>query len=137
MQTSEPRLIVRPSGDLHSFIQLGPYAIESLILPQEEIRSTAYRVKVEPNSITSTSFHRIAEELYFVLSGDGVAVLDGVKHQLKAGVFLRLPPGTTHSFTAGPSGLEMLDIHTPGCRPDRDVYFVGSETPEGFKNLNE
>ena len=25
----------------------------------------------------------------------------------------------------------MLDLHTPGSRPDRDVYFVG-EVPPGF-----
>ena len=27
--------------------------------------------------------------------------------------------------------LDMLDIHTPGSRPDRDVYFVG-DVPPGF-----
>lgn len=27
--------------------------------------------------------------------------------------------------------LLMLDLHTPGSRPDRDVYFVG-DAPEGF-----
>ena len=48
-----------------------------------------------------------------------------------AGDFLRLPPGTTHGFTAGPDGLDMLDVHTPGCRPDRDVYFVDAR-PDGF-----
>jgi len=25
-----------------------------------------------------------------------------------------------------------LDIHTPGSRPDRDVYFVDGRIPEGF-----
>jgi len=28
--------------------------------------------------------------------------------------------------------LDMLNIQTPGCRPDRDVYFVGGPPPEGF-----
>lgn len=135
MQNLEPRLIVRASGNEAATKQLGPYGIEPLIFPQEEIRTTAYRVKVEANAITNTSFHRIAEEIYFVLGGEGVAVLDGVEHELKVGVFLRLPPGTKHSFAAGPSGLDMLDVHAPGCRPDRDVYFVGNETPEGFTNL--
>jgi hypothetical protein len=26
----------------------------------------------------------------------------------------------------------MLDIHTPGSRPDRDVYFIDGPAPEGF-----
>ena len=127
------QLIVRTSGKIEAIKQLGPYGIETLIMPDQEIRTTAYRVKVRAVSTTSTSYHQIAEELYFVLSGDGVAILDGVEHELYAGVFLRLPPGTRHAFKAGSKGLEMLDIHAPGCRPDHDVYFVGGEVPAGFK----
>ena len=36
-----------------------------------------------------------------------------------------------HGFVTANEPLDMLDIHTPGCRPDRDVYFVGT-IPEGF-----
>ena len=129
--------IVRTSGKEDAFKQLGPYGIETLIMPDEEIGTTAYRVKVQAESSTSTSYHQIAEELYYVLAGEGVAILDGVEHELKVGVFLRLPPGTKHAFRAGPNGLEMLDIHAPGCRPDRDVYFVGGEVPAGFKSITE
>ncbi|MBL9114920.1 MAG: cupin domain-containing protein [Verrucomicrobiaceae bacterium] len=111
--------------------KLGPYEIESLIPEEQEKAGTAYRVRIEPNSITSISFHKIAEEFYYVLSGSGMAVLNGVRHELKAGDFLRLPPGTTHGFETGTEALEMLDIHFPGSRPNRDVYFVG-EKPEGF-----
>jgi hypothetical protein len=42
----------------------------------------------------------------------------------------------THGFVTGDEPLEMLNIHTPGSRPDRDVYFVDSETPEGFAKLD-
>lgn len=128
-----PKLIVRTAGKDDSLKQLGPYGIETLILPEEEIGTTAYRVKVQADSSTSTSYHQIAEEIYYVLAGEGVAILNGEEHELKAGVFLRLPPGTKHAFRAGSNGLEMLDIHAPGCTPDRDVYFVGGEVPEGFK----
>lgn len=127
-----PELIVRTAGKDEAIKQLGPYGIETLILPDEEIRTTAYRIKIQADSSTSTSYHQIAEELYYVLAGEGVAILNGEEHELKAGVFLRLPPGTRHSFRSGLNGLEMLDIHAPGCRPDRDVYFVGGEVPAGF-----
>jgi mannose-6-phosphate isomerase-like protein (cupin superfamily) len=132
-----PEIIVRTAGNEDALKQLGPYGIETLIMVDEEIRTTAYRVKVQAESSTSTSYHQIAEELYYVLAGEGVAILDGVEHELKVGVFLRLPPGTKHAFRAGPKGLEMLDIHAPGCRPDRDVYFVGGEVPSGFKSAAE
>jgi hypothetical protein len=31
----------------------------------------------------------------------------------------------------------MLNIHTPGSRPDRDVYFVGGPAPEGFTEASD
>lgn len=111
--------------------KLGPYQIESLIPPEHEGAGTAYRVRIEPHQRTSVSYHKIAEEYYYVLSGHGVAILNGAEHQLQQGDFLRLPPGTTHGFITADEPLVMLDIHAPGSRPDRDVYFVG-ETPEGF-----
>jgi quercetin dioxygenase-like cupin family protein len=110
---------------------LGPYALETLIREPEEIGMTAYRVTVEPHSRTAISYHREAEEIYYVLSGAGEALLDGQPYSLRAGDFLRLPPGTTHGFVTGEDPLQMLDIHSPGSRPDRDVYFQG-EAPEGF-----
>ncbi len=110
---------------------LGPYQIESLIEPEEEGRFTAYRVRIDPGQETSESYHKTAEECYYVVNGWGLAILDGAEYPLETGDFLRLPPGTRHRFVTRESPLEMLDIHSPGSRPDRDVYFTG-ETPEGF-----
>ena len=124
-------LIHRPSGIAERTQRLGPYAIESLLSPTEEAAGTVYRVRVEANSRTSIGYHKRAEEYYFVLAGHGIAVLDGREQPLAPGDFLRLPPGTTHGFVTADEPLDMLDVHTPGCRPDRDVYFVG-DTPEGF-----
>ena len=111
--------------------RLGPYDIATLIAVEDEGAATAYRVRIEPHQRTNVSYHRIAEEFYQVLAGRGTAVLNGVEHPLEVGDFLRLPPSTTHCFITGEEALVMLDIHCPGSRPDRDVYFVG-EAPEGF-----
>jgi len=129
---SKATLLVHRSSGVASEIQrLGPYAIEALLKPDEERSGTVYRVRIEPHSTTSVSYHKIAEEYYFVLAGRGVAILDGQPYPLSPGDFLRLPPGTTHGFVTEDEGLDMLDIHTPGSRPDRDVYFVG-DVPDGF-----
>jgi mannose-6-phosphate isomerase-like protein (cupin superfamily) len=125
------QLIHRASGDPACAQQLGPYRIEALLSEAEEGASTAYRVRIEPRQRTSISYHRVAEEFYFVLSGRGTAFLDGQPFALRPGDFLRLPPGTTHGFETEDEALEMLDLHMPGCRPDRDTYFVDG-TPEGF-----
>ena len=111
--------------------KLGPYEIESLIPPEEEAAGTAYRVRIEPHQTTSVSYHKVAEEIYYVLSGSGVALLNGEAYELREGDFLRLPPGTTHGFITRDEPLLMLDIHAPGSRPDRDVFFVG-DVPQGF-----
>src|SRR5436190_422446 len=129
--TRSVELIHRPSGDPARTQALGPYKIEALLTEAEEGAGTVYRVRIEPNQRTSISYHRLAEEYYFVLSGHGTAILDGKDYPLAPGNFLRLPPGTTHGFVTGDEPLEMLDIHTPGCRPNRDVYFV-DDKPEGF-----
>lgn len=116
--------------------KLGPYEIEPLIPPEDEAAGTAYRVCIGPHQTTSVSYHKVAEEFYYVLSGSGIAVLDGEHHELRTGDFLRLPPGTTHGFITQEEPLVMLDIHAPGSRPDHDVFFVG-EVPEGFGGSEE
>ena len=124
-------LIHRKSGDPARQQHLGPYVIEDLLTEAEEGAGTVYRVRIEPGCRTSVSYHRRAEEYYYVLSGSGKAFLGGREYELAAGDFLRLPPGTTHAFLTADEPLEMLNVHTPGCRPDRDVYFV-DEVPRGF-----
>lgn len=119
------QLIHRPSGQAANILHLGPYQLEPLLTQPETQATSAYRVKLPPGQISAVGFHQVAEEFYFILAGDGSAVLDGKNHPLAAGDFLRLPPGTRHGFTAGPNGLDMLNFHTPGCFPGHDTYFVG------------
>src|SRR4051812_9423301 len=94
----QPRLALvhRPSGDPARGEALGPYRIETLLTEAEEGAGTAYRVRIEPGRRTSVSYHKRAEEFYFVIAGRGTAVLNGQEYPLNAGDFLRLPPGTTH-----------------------------------------
>src|SRR5687767_12837105 len=91
-------LIHRATGDPAQQQALGPYRIETLLQPHEEGAGTAYRVRIEPHQQTTVSYHKIAEEYYFVLAGKGTALLNGEPYPLKPGDFLRLPPGTTHGF---------------------------------------
>ncbi len=131
----ELKILHRTAATLGGVQKLGPYEIESLIDRDAEGAATAYRVRIEPHQRTSVSYHRIAEEFYYVLRGSGTAILNGVPYALRLGDFLRLPPGTTHAFLTGTDELVMLDLHTPGSRPDRDVYFVG-DAPSGFTVKN-
>jgi mannose-6-phosphate isomerase-like protein (cupin superfamily) len=122
------------SGGVSRIRKLGPYEIETLIEPAEEGAMTAYRIRIEANQRTGVSYHKVAEEIYIVTRGAAIALINGVERRLSRGDFLRLPPGTTHAFITGDEPIELIDIHSPGSRPDRDVYFVGA-TPDGFMKL--
>lgn len=119
-------VVYRRWGDPQRCQVFGPYLIEPLLDAAEECAGTVYRVYLGPGQRTALSVHRQAEEYYFVLSGRGLALINGQEYPLTPGVFLRLPPGTVHSFRTTEEPLEMLDIHTPGCWPQRDTYFVPS-----------
>jgi len=116
------RLVFRSSGDPTRKQALGAYEIESLIDPGEESAGTVYRVTIAPGTTTTRSYHARAEEYYFVLRGRGTAHLDDQEIDVRAGDFLRLPPGTAHGFSVSAEGLELLNVHTPGCRPDIDTF---------------
>jgi len=122
---SRIRLVHRRSGDASRIENLGSYVLESLLDPEEEAGATVYRVSLGPHQCSRESYHRIAEEFYYVLAGQGTGVIDGRELALSAGDFLRLPPGTRHAFLSGDGPLEFLNIHVPGCRPGRDTYFDG------------
>ena len=121
------QIVHRASGVAAEVEQFGPYQIEPLLSESEEAAATVYRVYVESNQTTLTSYHTIAEEFYFVLSGTGTAILEGQCYPLRPGDFLRLPPGTRHAFATLDEPLELLDIHVPGCRPGRDANFVDED----------
>ena len=131
MSSIDPQyqVLVRAPGDSGTSHALGPYRLEPLISRAEQGATTAWRVRIEAGVRTPVSYHARSEELYLVTSGGGRTWLNSVEHPLVPGVFLRLPPGTTHSFEAGPGGLEMLDIHAPGCWPDHDTCVVGGTIP--------
>ena len=54
--------------------------------------------------------HRTAEEIYVVLGGSGQVKLDDELVELAPLDAVRVSPGITRSFEAGPSGLEVLIV---------------------------
>ena len=54
--------------------------------------------------------HEHQEEIYVVLAGSAVAVLDGERVEMRALDALRVGPETTRQFEAGPDGAELLAV---------------------------
>jgi mannose-6-phosphate isomerase-like protein (cupin superfamily) len=64
--------------------------------------------------------HRTAEEMYVVLSGSGRVKLDEELVELAALDAVRVSPGVTRSFEAGPDGLQVL-IFGPHVEGDGEM----------------
>lgn len=67
-----------------------------------------------PAAYVGEHVHRVQEQVYYVLEGQGVLTLDDAPHLLHPHDYVYIPPGIRHSFTnTGLSGLVFLVITTP------------------------
>jgi quercetin dioxygenase-like cupin family protein len=67
-----------------------------------------------PNAYVQEHAHRIQEQVYYVLEGEGLLTLGKEKHLMRAHDYVYVPPGVRHSFTnTGLAGLVFLVITTP------------------------
>lgn len=67
-----------------------------------------------PNAYVQEHAHRIQEQVYYVLEGEGLLTLGREKHLMRPHDYVYVPPGVRHSFTnTGTSGLVFLVITTP------------------------
>ncbi len=64
--------------------------------------------------------HRVAEEIYVVISGSGRVKLDDEVVELSALDVVRVSPGVTRAFEAGEAGLEVL-IFGPRVEGDGEL----------------
>jgi uncharacterized cupin superfamily protein len=72
------------------------------------------RVQVAPGKLpTPPHSHGASEELFFVLSGSGLAWQDGEVHEVRPlDCVIHRPRALAHTFVAGPDGLEYLVFGT-------------------------
>ncbi len=55
---------------------------------------------VEAGRITERHHHRLSEEFYFILEGEGVMEVDGEERRVRAGDGILIPPGAWHRIRA-------------------------------------
>jgi mannose-6-phosphate isomerase-like protein (cupin superfamily) len=70
-------------------------------------------------------FHKRSTELYYVLSGEGEVVLDGVRQKVRPGSIVHIPPGVIHSANGK---MRVLVVGIPDIA--EDDYFLASEFAE-------
>jgi mannose-6-phosphate isomerase-like protein (cupin superfamily) len=68
----------------------------------------------EPGGKTPPNSHSVAEEVFFVMAGTGIAIADGVSRDVGPGDVLVLRPGTEHVVeNTGDGKLYCLTMMTP------------------------
>ncbi len=82
----------------------------------ENVSAWAHAVDIDG---AKEHYHKVATELYYVLDGDGIVVLDGEEHRVFPGSMVHIPPGVVH----GAKGrMRVLVVGIPDIADD-DLYF--------------
>ena len=123
MADKKSQVLFLEPGRKESFVLKG-IQIDQLLPRGACNQLSAYMVRMKPNQVKKKSYHKKGEELYYILSGSGEAILGGKEYKLKEGCFFRVPPGTVHQFTTGDESLCMLNFHSPPVFADKNTYFV-------------
>ncbi|HEX7387716.1 MAG TPA: cupin domain-containing protein [Castellaniella sp.] len=68
----------------------------------------------EPGAFVESHVHKVQEQIYHFLSGEGVLITDGEKHVVHANDVAFIPPGVVHELhCTGTETLVFLVITTP------------------------
>ena len=67
-----------------------------------------------PNAYVQEHAHKVQEQVYYVLEGEGLLTLNDERHLMRPHDYVYVPPGVRHSFTnTGLAGLVFLVMTTP------------------------
>lgn len=67
-----------------------------------------------PMAYVEEHVHKVQEQIYYVLEGEGVLTTDGERHLMRPQDYMYVPPGVRHGFSnTGTEGLVFLVVTTP------------------------
>jgi mannose-6-phosphate isomerase-like protein (cupin superfamily) len=70
-------------------------------------------------------YHKRSTELYYVLEGDGVVLLDGEEHPVRKGSIVHIPPGVVHGARGR---MRVLVVGIPDIAEDDYFEAPGTNT---------
>ena len=80
------------------------------------------RIIVEPNECLSLQLHHLRSEHWFVISGKGIASVDGKKKSLHAGSSIDIPKKAKHRVqNSSDENLIMIEVQTGEYCGDDDI----------------
>lgn len=71
-------------------------------------------------------YHKRSTELYYVIDGEGIILLDGTEHPVRRGSLMHIPPGVVHGARGK---MRVLVVGIPDIAED-DYFEVAEESSE-------
>lgn len=105
----------------------------------KESADPIYKVKqimIKPDQRLSYQYHEHRDEIWTVLDGSGIAVLDGLEHKLKKYTVLRVPRLMKHRiYNSGNKPLIVHEVQTGDACLESDIIRI--EDDYGRKGENK
>jgi quercetin dioxygenase-like cupin family protein len=117
--TAEKLAVTRNLGELLWVQYPGHFhqALSKAIVTPETVGSRFFDHRIscyEPGAYVQSHVHKVQEQIYHVLSGEGVLVVDGERRLVRANDVNYIPPGVVHEFhCTGTETLVFLVITSP------------------------
>jgi mannose-6-phosphate isomerase-like protein (cupin superfamily) len=78
---------------------------------------------VPPGGATERHYHKLSEEFYFILEGEGLVEIDGEASKIRSGDAILIPAKSWHQIMAANASLRFLCCCSPPYSHD-DTYFI-------------
>ena len=77
-----------------------------------DIDETSITVKVtlNPGHRMNYHYHERRDEVWTVIEGEGIVILDGDEQHASVGDIFRIPAGVKHTIVAGESGVKVIEV---------------------------
>ena len=94
-----------------------PGAISKMLVRPETAGSRLMDFRIstyQPMSYVEPHAHKVQEQIYHVLEGEGLMELDGERKVMRSGDFVFIPPGVRHAiYNTGRTDLTFFVITSP------------------------
>ena len=115
MNTASLKTLVRHEGEAPRERSTCGWRDRLISREDSDVAAWAHAVDIDG---ARPHYHKRSTELYYVLHGEGVVLLDGVEHPVKPGSIVHIPPGVVH----GAKGrMRVLVVGIPDIADD-DLY---------------
>lgn len=115
---------VRNLDEVEAFVTKDGSEIRELLAPRNSViqQQSLAEARLEPGCSTTAHYHRLTEEIYYIVGGTGQMSVGELSRAVGPGDAIAIPPGQVHQITnTGESTLHLLCCCVPPYEHDDTV----------------